>query len=85
MSFQKHELLVRDLLQSKQEIPIYIRTISMARLENDPRVRKLLPRQLLIGLRVEGWALDYKLEEPKPTMPTTPFGGEMPFRAGARR
>lgn len=84
MSFQKHELLVRDLLQSKPEIPMYIRTMSMMRLEDDPRVRKLLPRQLLIGLRVEGWVLDYKLQEPKPTTPTRPFAGA-PFGVGAQR
>ncbi|KPL02488.1 MAG: hypothetical protein AMK75_02735 [Planctomycetes bacterium SM23_65] len=85
MVFQKHELLIRDLLQSKSEIPIYIRTVSMMRLEDDPRVRKLLPRQLLVGVRVEGWVLDYRLEEPKPATPTKPFGGAAPFAAGAQR
>ena len=80
MPFQRHELLVRELLRSKEEIPIYIRKVSMMRLEDDPRVQKHLPTTLYIGVRVEGWVLDYKLQEQKPA--TTQPGG---FAAGGFR
>lgn len=83
MPFQRHELLVRELLRSKEEMPIYIRKVSMTRLKDDPRVYKYLATILYIGVRVEGWALDYKLQEQKPaTQPGGGFGGG-PMRRGA--
>jgi len=90
MPFQKYELLLRDLLTSKKEIPIYIRTVSMMRLEDDPRVYKQMPT-LYIGIRVTGWALDYRPQERRPTVPSGPtgpptaYGGPAAFEGGSAR
>jgi len=77
MPFQKYELLLRDLLTSKKEIPIYVRTVSLMRLDDDPRVYRMMPT-LYVGIRVTGWALDYRFEEKKPAAsggPGSAFGG----------
>jgi len=86
MPFERHELLIRELLRSKREIPIKIRKISMMRLPYDPRVYNRNIPPLYVGIRVEGWALDYKLQEKKPET-TGPAGGMMrrAFGRGAAR
>jgi hypothetical protein len=68
MPFQKYELLLRDLLTSKKEIPIYVRKVSMMRLDDDPRVYKQMPT-LYVGIRVTGWALDYRPEDRRAAAP----------------
>ena len=84
MPFQKYELLLRDLLTARREIPIYIRTVSMMRLEDDPRVYKHMPTTLYIGVRVTGWALDYR-EDKRATALGGPPGAPTPgVRSGFR-
>jgi hypothetical protein len=78
MPFQKYELLLRDLLTSRREIPIYIRTVSMMRLEDDPRVYKHMPTTLYIGIRVTGWALDYRPEDRRAVTTGGTGGGPVP-------
>lgn len=87
MPFHKYEVLIRELLQAKREIPVYVRKVSVMRLEDDPRVYQQIP-PLYVGIRVDGWALDYNPEGTK-TMPTAaigfPRGARPPFRGAAAR
>ncbi len=69
MPVDRYEILLRELLRPKddpgRDVPLYIRSVSMTRIDDDPRLNKEIP-PLYIGIRVEGWAVDYRRQEPRP-------------------
>ena len=75
MPVERYEILLRELLRASPEVAIYIRKVSMARIDDDPRVTRQIP-PLYIGVRVEGWALDYRLA-PKDAGAGGLMGGRM--------
>jgi len=72
MPVRHYELLLEKLLISmitESAIPVYVRSVSMMRIEDDPTVNQQ-PPPLIVGIRVEGWALDYEKKEKSETTRT---------------
>jgi len=60
-----YELLLEKLfisLITESAIPIYVRSVSMMRIEDDPDINRQAP-PFFVGVRVEGWALDYNKKD----------------------
>ncbi len=73
MPVEYYELLLGELLHPGEGVPICIRDVSMTRIEDDPRIAARSIPPLFIGVRVDGWALDYR-RQGKPAAPRAPFG-----------
>jgi hypothetical protein len=62
MPIDRCELLLRELYEKNLAVPIYVSQVSIGRIEDEPRFTRRIP-PLIVTIRIEGSALDYRVEE----------------------